>query len=197
MAALIVIVVVVVVVGIIAVVLYNSLVQTRNKVDEAWAQISVQLKRRHDLIPPLVSTVKGYATHEKGTFEAVTQARTAAIDAMGSPQAAGQAEEQLSGALKNLFALSESYPDLKASTNFQQLQEQLVDTENRIAFARQYYNDVVRQWNTKIQSVPTNILAGMMKAQKAEYFEIQDITAARMSEALSSEDASKPPNVEF
>ena len=136
MAALIVIVVVVVVVGIIAVVLYNSLVQTRNKVDEAWAQISVQLKRRHDLIPPLVSTVKGYATHEKGTFEAVTQARTAAIDAMGSPQAAGQAEEQLSGALKNLFALSESYPDLKASTNFQQLQEQLVDTENRIAFAR-------------------------------------------------------------
>lgn len=197
MAALIVIVVVVVIVGIIAVVLYNSLVQTRNKVDEAWAQISVQLKRRHDLIPPLVSTVKGYATHEKGTFEAVTQARTAAIDAMGSPQAAGQAEEQLSGALKNLFALSESYPDLKASTNFQQLQEQLVDTENRIAFARQYYNDVVRQWNTKIQSVPTNILAGMMKAQKAEYFEIQDITAARMSEALSSEDASKPPNVEF
>ena len=197
MAALIVIVVVVVVVGIIAVVLYNSLVQTRNKVDEAWAQISVQLKRRHDLIPPLVSTVKGYATHEKGTFEAVTQARTAAIDAMGPPQAAGQAEEQLSGALKNLFALSESYPDLKASTNFQQLQEQLVDTENRIAFARQYYNDVVRQWNTKIQSVPTNILAGMMKAQKAEYFEIQDITAARMSEALSSEDASKPPNVEF
>ncbi len=197
MAALIVIVVILVVVGIIAVVLYNSLIQTRNKVDEAWAQISVQLKRRHDLIPPLVSTVKGYATHEKGTFEAVTQARTAAMDAMGSPQAAGQAEEQLSGALKNLFALSENYPDLKASTNFQQLQEQLVDTENRIAFSRQYYNDVVRQWNTKIQSVPTNILAGMMKAEKAEYFEIQDITVARMSEALSSEDASKPPNVEF
>lgn len=197
MAALIVILVVVVVIGVIAVVLYNSLVSTRNKVDEAWAQISVQLKRRHDLIPPLVSTVKGYATHEKGTFEAVTEARTAAVNAMGSPEAAGKAEEQLSGALKNLFALSENYPDLKASTNFQQLQEQLVDTENRIAFSRQYYNDVVRQWNTKIQSVPTNILAGMMKAEKAEYFEIQDITAARMSEALSSEDASKPPTVEF
>ena len=197
MAALIVILVVVVVIGVIAVVLYNSLVSTRNKVDEAWAQISVQLKRRHDLIPLLVSTVKGYATHEKGTFEAVTEARTAAVNAMGSPEAAGKAEEQLSGALKNLFALSENYPDLKASTNFQQLQEQLVDTENRIAFSRQYYNDVVRQWNTKIQSVPTNILAGMMKAEKAEYFEIQDITAARMSEALSSEDASKPPTVEF
>ena len=197
MAALIVILVLVVVVGVVAVVLYNSLVSTRNKVDEAWAQISVQLKRRHDLIPPLVSTVKGYASHEKGTFEAVTEARTAAVDAMGSPEAAGKAEDQLSGALKNLFALSENYPDLKASTNFQQLQEQLVDTENRIAFSRQYYNDVVRQWNTKIQSVPTNILAGMMKAEKAEYFEIQDITAARMSEALSSEDASKPPNVEF
>ncbi|MCB0916900.1 MAG: LemA family protein, partial [Actinobacteria bacterium] len=185
------ILVVVVVIGVIAVVLYNSLVSTRNKVDEAWAQISVQLKRRHDLIPPLVSTVKGYATHEKGTFEAVTEARTAAVNAMGSPEAAGKAEEQLSGALKNLFALSENYPDLKASTNFQQLQEQLVDTENRIAFSRQYYNYVVRQWNTKIQIVPTNILAGMMKAEKAEYFEIQDITAARMSEALSSEDASK------
>lgn len=197
MAAVIVILIVVVVLVIIAVVLYNSLIGTRNKVDEAWAQISVQLKRRHDLIPPLVSTVKGYATHEKGTFEAVTEARNAAVNAMSSPATAGKAEEQLSGALKNLFALSENYPDLKASTNFQQLQEQLVDTENRIAFSRQYYNDVVRQWNTKIQSVPTNVLAGMMKAEKAEYFEIQDISAARMSEALSSEDASKPPNVEF
>ncbi len=197
MAAVIVILIVVVVLVIIGVVLYNSLIGTRNKVDEAWAQISVQLKRRHDLIPPLVSTVKGYATHEKGTFEAVTEARNAAVNAMSSPATAGKAEEQLSGALKNLFALSENYPDLKASTNFQQLQEQLVDTENRIAFSRQYYNDVVRQWNTKIQSVPTNVLAGMMKAEKAEYFEIQDISAARMSEALSSEDASKPPNVEF
>ncbi len=197
MAALIVIVVILVVLGIVGVVMYNSLIQTRNKVEEAWAQISVQLKRRHDLIPPLVSTVKGYATHEKGTFEAVTQARNAAINAMGSPQAAGQAEEQLSGALKGLFAISENYPDLKASTNFVQLQEQLVDTEDRIAFARQYYNDVVRQWNTKIQSVPTNIFANMMKAEEAEYFEIQDITAARYNEALSAEDASKPPNVEF
>ncbi len=197
MAALIIIIVVIVVLGIVAVLVYNSLVSVRNKVDEAWAQISVQLKRRHDLIPPLVSTVKGYATHEKGTFEAVTEARNAAINAMGSPQAAGQAEEQLSGALKSLFAISENYPDLKASTNFAQLQDQLVDTEDRIAFSRQYYNDVVRQWNTKIQTVPYNVFAGMMKAEKAEYFEIQDISAARYAEALSAEDASKPPNVEF
>ena len=197
MAALIVIVVILVVLGIVAVVMYNSVIAIRNKVDEAWAQISVQLKRRHDLIPPLVSTVKGYAGHERGTIEAVTEARNAAINAMGSPEQAGKAEEQLSGALKSLFAISENYPDLKASTNFVQLQDQLVDTEDRIAFARQYYNDVVRQWNTKIQTVPFNVFAGMMKAEKAEYFEIEDITASRMSEALSAEDTAKPPTVEF
>ncbi len=166
MAALIVIVVILVVLGIVAVVMYNSVIAIRNKVDEAWAQISVQLKRRHDLIPPLVSTVKGYAGHERGTFEAVTEARNAAINAMGSPEQAGKAEEQLSGALKSLFAISENYPDLKASTNFVQLQDQLVDTEDRIAFARQYYNDVVRQWNTKIQTVPFNVFARAISASR-------------------------------
>lgn len=188
---------VIVVLAIVGVLLYNSLVGVRNKVDESWAQISVQLKRRHDLIPPLVSTVKGYAAHERGTFEAVTEARNAAVNAMGSPAAAGQAENALSQALGKVFALAESYPDLKASANFVQLQEQLVDTEDRIAFSRQYYNDVVRQWNTKIQTVPTNIIAGRMKAQKAEYFEIEDITGARYAEAIAPEDTAKPPSIEF
>jgi LemA protein len=159
MLAVIIVVAVVVIVVLAAVFMYNSLVGLRNKVDEAWAQISVQLKRRHDLIPPLVSSVKGYASHEKGTLEAVIQARNTAINAMGGPGSAaqaGQAEEALSGALGKLFALSEAYPDLKANTNFLQLQDQLVDTENRIAFSRQYYNDTVRQWNTKIQTIPFN-----------------------------------------
>lgn len=189
---------VIVVVG--AIFAYNSLVGLRNKVDEAWAQISVQLKRRHDLIPPLVSSVKGYATHEKSTLEAVIQARNTAVGAVagpGSAAAAGHAEEALSGALSRLFALSESYPDLKANTNFLQLQDQLVDTENRIAFSRQYYNDSVRQWNTRIQTIPFNMFAGMMKAKKAEYFEIQDIAGAKYAEAISPEDTSKPPSVEF
>ncbi len=191
---------VVVLLAVTAVVLYNTLVSLRNKVDEAWAQISVQLKRRHDLIPPLVSSVKGYASHEKGTLEAVIQARNTAVDSVGGPGTAaeaGQAEEALSGALSRLFALSESYPDLKANTNFLQLQDQLVDTENRIAFSRQYYNDTVRQWNTKIQTIPFNFLAGSMKAKKAEYFEIQDITGAKYAEAISPEDTTKPPSVEF
>lgn len=200
MTGVIIAVVVVVLVVIAAIFMYNSLVGLRNKVDESWAQISVQLKRRHDLIPPLVSSVKGYAAHEKGTLEAVIQARNTAVNAMGGPGSAaqaGQAEEALSGALGKLFALSESYPDLKANTNFLQLQEQLVDTEDRIAFSRQYYNDTVRQWNTKIQTIPFNFLAGTMKAKKAEYFEIQDITGAKYAEAISPEDTSKPPTVEF
>jgi len=183
-----------------AILAYNSIVGLRNKVDEAWAQISVQLKRRHDLIPPLVSSVKGYATHEKLTLESVIQARNSAMgveSGPGSAAAAGQAEEALSGALNKMFALSESYPDLKANTNFLQLQDELVDSENRIAFSRQYYNDSVRQWNTRIQTIPFNLFAGAMKAQKAEYFEIQDIAGAKYAEAISPEDTSKPPSIEF
>jgi len=196
--AVIVIIGILVLLGIVFAVLYNRLVGRRNQVDNSWSQIDVQLKRRYDLIPNLVEAVKDYMQYEQETLTKVTEARAAAINAGAvGPQAQAQAENMLTGALKSLFAVAENYPDLKASTNFVQLQEQLVDTEDRIAFARQYYNDVVRQWNTKIQSVPTNIFANMMKAEEAEYFEIQDITAARYNEALSAEDASKPPNVEF
>ena len=177
--------VVVVIAALVGVLSYNTLVKLRNRVDEAWAQISVQLKRRHDLIPPLVSTVKGYAEHESSTLAAVVSARNAAV------------ELELSGALGKLFALSEFYPDLKANSNFLQLQQEIVDTENRIAFARQYYNDTVREWNTKIDSIPYNFFAGRMNARKAEYFEIQDITGAKYAEALSPEDTTKPPSVEF
>lgn len=159
-----------------AVVMYNGLVSMRNRVDNAWAQIDVQLKRRHDLIPNLVETVKGYATHEKGTLEAVIQARSAAMSgqASGSVQATAQAENVLTGALKSLFALSENYPDLKANTNFLQLQEELTSTEDRIAYARQFYNDEVRKYNTKIQTVPTNFVAGIGNFTIREYFEIAE-----------------------
>ncbi|MDZ7577880.1 MAG: LemA family protein [Candidatus Nanopelagicales bacterium] len=188
---------IVVLIVIVGVIIYNSLISVRNKVDESWAQISVQLKRRHDLIPTLVSTVKGYATHEKGTLEAVTEARNTAVQAAGSPAAAAGAENALSGALKNLFALSEGYPDLKASTNFSELQQQLVDTEDRIAFSRQYYNDVVRQWNTKIETVPFNIAASAMHESKREYFDILDVSGTRVIETMAAEETIKPPTVEF
>ena len=154
------------------VVLYNRLIRLRNKVEEAWAQIDVQLQRRHDLIPNLVNTVKGYAAHEKSTLEEVTAARTAAVAAQGA-EAAGKSEEALTAALGRLFALAENYPDLKADQNFRQLQEELSDTEDKVAFARQYYNDNVREWNTRIASVPDNLVAGLMRAQKAEYFELE------------------------
>ncbi len=154
------------------VVLYNRLIRLRNKVEEAWAQIDVQLQRRHDLIPNLVNTVKGYAAHEKSTLEDVTAARAAAVSAQG-PAAAGTSEVALTAALGRLFALAENYPDLKADQNFRQLQEELSDTEDKVAFARQYYNDNVREWNTRIASVPDNLVAALMRAQKAEYFELE------------------------
>src|SRR6476619_2809312 len=136
---------------------YNSLVKKRNQVDNAWSQIDVQLKRRHDLIPNPVETVQGYAAHERGTFEAVTAARANAINAQ-SPAAQAQAENVLSGALKSLFAVAEAYPDLKANQNFLNLQEELTGTEGRIAYSRQFYNDTVYKYNTKIQSVPANLI---------------------------------------
>lgn len=179
-----------------AVLLYNRLVSLRNRVDEAWAQISVQLKRRHDLIPPLVNTVKGYASHESKTLEAVVAARNTAVNA-STPSAAGQAEGQLGAALGRLFALSENYPDLKASENFQQLQQELVSTEDRIAFARQYYNDVTRRWNTAIQTIPYNFLAPAMGARKRDYFEILDIDGTRIIETMNAEETIKPPDVQF
>jgi len=155
------------------VVSYNGLVKLRNRIDNAWAQIDVQLKRRYDLIPNLVNTVKGYASHEKGTFEAVTQARANAINANGLGDQA-QAENMISGALKSLFAVAEAYPDLKANQNFLELQEELSGTEGRIAYARQFYNDSVLKLNTKIQSFPSNLLANAFGFKSREYFEADD-----------------------
>ncbi len=164
--------IVVVVIAAVFVLLYNRLVRLRNKVEEAWAQIDVQLQRRHDLIPNLVNTVKGYAAHEKTTLAEVTAARAAAVSAQGAA-AAGQTEDVLTAALGRLFAVAENYPQLKADQNFRQLQEELAETENKVAFARQYYNDNVREWNTRIASVPDNLVAGLIRAEKAEYFELE------------------------
>jgi LemA protein len=153
--------------------IYNGLVRRRNEVKNAWAQIDVQLKRRHDLIPNLVETVKGYAAHERGTLDAVVQARGKALGAQGVANRA-QAEGELSQALGRLMMLVESYPDLKANQNFLALQEELTSTENRIGFARQYYNDSVMHYNTRIQSFPPNIIAGMFGFGESELFELQD-----------------------
>lgn len=152
---------------------YNSLVSLRNRIENAWAQIDVQLKRRYDLIPNLVETVKGYAAHESETLEKVIQARNMAMSASGV-EGQAQAENALTGTLKSLFALSESYPDLKANQGFLQLQEELTGTEGRIAYARQFYNDSVFKYNTKIQSFPAVILAGMFRFTEREYFETDD-----------------------
>jgi LemA protein len=162
--------VIVLLIVLVLVFMYNGLVRLRNRIDNAWSQIDVQLKRRYDLIPNLVNTVKGYAEHEKSTFEAVTQARANAISAQGPAQQA-QAENVLSGALKSLFAVAEAYPDLKANQNFLNLQEELTSTEDRIAYARQFYNDSVLSYNNRIQTVPSSVIAGMFNFEKREYFE--------------------------
>jgi len=154
------------------VVAYNGLVFWRNQVKNAWAQIDVQLKRRYDLIPNLVETVKGYAQHERETLEKVIQARQQAMSAQ-TPHDQAQAENILSGTLKSLFALSENYPDLKANQNFLELQEELTSTENKISFARQFYNDTTTKYNVKIQSIPTNILAGLFNFKQEELFETE------------------------
>lgn len=155
---------------------YNGLVRLRNRVKEGWAQIDVQLKRRYDLIPNLVETVKGYASHEKETLERVIAARQQGIQA-GSVGEKAEAENMISGALRQIFALSESYPDLKANQNFLALQEELTSTENKIGFARQYYNGEVRNLNTRIEMFPTNMIAGMFGFKQAEYFELEDDAA--------------------
>ncbi|MEX0658947.1 MAG: LemA family protein [Egibacteraceae bacterium] len=152
------------------VLIYNGLVALRNAVQNAWASIDVQLKRRYDLIPNLVETVKGYASHERETFEAVTNARANAM-AADNPADQAKAENDLSQALFNLRAVAEAYPDLKANQNFQQLQEELTSTEDRIAFARQGYNDAVRRYDTRRQSIPYNIVAGLGSFEPYEYFE--------------------------
>ncbi len=150
--------------------MYNSLVQLRVRADSAWSDIEVQLKRRHDLIPNLVETVKGYAGHEKGTFENIAKFRSQAMQA-STPADKAAAENQLTGALKSLFAVAENYPELKASEEFTQLQNSLSQTEDAIQNSRRYYNAVVRDFNTKIQSFPTNILAGMFGFQPRQFFE--------------------------
>ncbi len=152
---------------------YNGLVRSRNQIENAWAQIDVQLKRRYDLIPNLVETVKAYAAHERETLDAVIRARNAGIGASGVKEQAA-AENQLTGALRGLFALSEAYPDLKANSNFLNLQEELTGTEGRVAYARQYYNDSVYRYNTKIQSFPAVVLAGPLHFSQREYFEADD-----------------------
>ena len=159
---------------------YNGLIRLRNRVANAWAQVDVQLRRRYDLIPNLVETVKGYATHERQTFEAVTQARANAIEAKGVGEQA-QAENVISGALKTLFAVAEAYPDLKANQNFLSLQEELSGTESRISYARQYYNDAVLRLNTKVQTFPSNILANMFGFKEHEYFEADDTSRGPVS----------------
>ena len=162
-----------VLVVLIAIGLYNSLVRLRVRADQAWSDIDAQLKRRHDLIPNLVETVKGYAAHERGVFQQVTEARSRAMAAT-TPAQAGQAEGLLSQALGRLFAVAEAYPELKANQNFLSLQQTLAETENAIAGSRQSYNQVVRDLNTRIETVPTNIIAGMFNFRPRDFFEIQD-----------------------
>jgi len=158
---------------IILIFLYNGLVRSRNQVDEAWSDISVQLKRRYDLIPNLVETVKGYAAHESGVFEKVTAARTAAMSA-GSMDDKLAKENALSGTLKSLFAVAEAYPDLKANQNFLQLQSDLTDTEDKIQAARRFYNGNVRDYNTKIQQLPGSLFASMFGFTKKDFFGIDE-----------------------
>ena len=153
--------------------IYNSLVTLRNRFKNAFAQIDVQLKRRYDLIPNLVETAKGYMKHEKETLEAVIKARQMAIDASSVADQA-KAEKMLTSTLRSLFAVSENYPDLKANQNMLEVQEELTSTENRIGFARQHYNDAVSTYNTKVESFPANVIAGMFNFRMAEYFEIED-----------------------
>ncbi|MSU75773.1 MAG: LemA family protein [Candidatus Magasanikbacteria bacterium] len=156
---------------------YNGLIRSKNQVDEATSDIDVQLKRRYDLIPNLVETVKGYMTHERETLVKLTEARTAAMAASNNPSASladkEKAENMLSGTLKTLFAVTENYPELKASQNFLQLQDEISDTENKIQASRRFYNGNVRNFNTKIQVFPTNIFAGMMKFTKYEFFQAE------------------------
>lgn len=167
--------------------LYNSLQRRKLNAENAWSDIDVQLKRRHDLIPNLVNTVKGYATHEKETFEAVTSARSAAVDADGVAAQAG-AENMLTQALGKMFAVAEAYPDLKANQNFIQLQEELTSTENKIGFARQHYNRSVNQFNEATKTFPSNIVAGMFGFSDMNFFELDEAEAAAVKAA---------PKVEF
>jgi LemA protein len=162
---------------VVVIVIYNGLVRTRVRVEEAWSDITVQLKRRMDLIPNLVNAVKGYATHEKEVLENVTEARANVLNAQGVKETA-QAENMFEQALKSLFAVAENYPQLRATENFQQLQAELTDTEDKIMASRRFYNGAARELNIKIESFPSNVVAGMFGFKKREFFEVEDQAAA-------------------
>jgi LemA protein len=170
--------------------MFNKLVRLRNRAENAWAQVDVQLRKRYDLVPNLVETVKGYAAHERGTFEAVTQARTAAQQAQGVQQQA-EAENMLTAALGRLFAVAEAYPQLRATENFQQLQAQLSDVEQNIAVSRQVYNDTVLSYDNALETVPTNVIAGIFHFNPREYFQTEEVT--RAAPQVSFIDAPPPP----
>jgi LemA protein len=179
-------VIILIIVGLIliaGIAMYNGLVRANVRVQEAWSDITVQLKRRYDLIPNLVNTVKGYASHEKEVFEKVTEARSNAMNAQGVAQTA-EAENQFQAALKSLFAVAEAYPDLKANQNFKALQDELVDTEDKIQAARRFYNGSARDLNIKIQSFPTNIFAGMLGFKIREFFELTEAEQAAASQPV-------------
>jgi LemA protein len=178
---------VIVVIALIGIVIYNRLVSLRQTVSQAWSDISVQLKQRHDLVPNLVETVKGYAAHERGTLEAVTQARNAAI-AAPNPEAQAKAENMLTGALRQIFALAEAYPDLKANQNFLQLQAELSDLENKIAASRRFFNNAVQEYNTATQAFPAVLFAGALGFTQRTFFEVDEGERAAIQ---------APPQVKF
>jgi LemA protein len=173
---------VIVVIAIFLIVVYNRLVSLRQTVSQAWSDISVQLKQRHDLVPNLVETVKGYAAHERGTLEAVTQARNAAVSA-SNPQQQVAAENMLTGALRQLFALSEAYPDLKANQNFLRLQSDLSDLENKIAASRRFYNNAVQEYNASIQQFPAVVVAGPLGFTARQFFDVDESERAAVNAA--------------
>jgi LemA protein len=184
MIALIIVLVVVAILVLWLISAYNGLVRGKNRVDNAWSQIDVQLKRRLDLIPNLVETVKGYAAHERETLDAVMRARSAAISAAPTPGAQAQADNMVTGALRQLFALKEAYPELKANQNFMALQEEITGTEDKVSYARQFYNDTVLNYNNKLQTFPTVFMARMMNFAAREYFKAEEA-------------AQQPPTVKF
>ena len=193
MIVAIVIVVLVVLLALWAVGIYNGLIKLRNLVQEAWRQIDVELKRRHDLIGNLVETVKGYAAHERGTLEDVISARAKAMAPGQSPAQQAESENMLSQALGRLMAVAEAYPDLKANQNFLDLQAELTGTEDRIASARRYYNATVRELNTKVETIPTNVIAGMANIDKEEYFEVEGVERDAVRVDFGQRDAEIPP----
>ena len=193
MTSVVLVVVIVVVLGIVFATMYNGLIKLRNTVQESWAQIDVELKRRHDLIGNLVETVKGYAAHERGTLEDVMKARSAAMASGQGPAQQAQSEGLLSAALGRLIAVAEAYPDLKANQNFLALQQELTSTEDRIASARRYYNANVRELNTKVETIPSNLIAGVANIHREEYFEVEGEERDPVKVDFGQRDATIPP----